>query len=85
MVSPQQKEQGETRLPALEFGGQPSVVGGYDYYFGSIEPSTIAPMMPGIQPIMVNNVTTRIAPQPLSSTANGGSKIAKINLPQPIV
>jgi hypothetical protein len=53
-------------------------------YFGSIEASTKAPIIPGIQPIMVNKVTTITAPQPLSNTARGGSKMAKISLPQPI-
>jgi hypothetical protein len=42
-------------------------------------------MMPGIQPIMVNKVTTKIAPQPLSNTARGGNMIAKISLPHPII
>ena len=41
---------------------------------------TKAPKTPGTHPQSVKNVTNKIAPQPLSKTANGGKRKQKINL-----
>lgn len=41
-------------------------------------------MTPGTQPMIVNKVTKRTGPHPLSSTASGGRKIHRRVRPHPI-
>lgn len=44
----------------------------------------MAAITPGTHPIQVKIVVNKIAPHPLSNTANGGKKIDNSALPKPI-
>ena len=46
---------------------------------------TNAPITPGTQPQQVSNKTINTEPQPLSITAKGGKKIAKITRKQDMI
>ena len=50
----------------------------------SFEHTTNAAIAPGTHPNRVRSATIRTVPQPLSSTANGGNRMHRRALPQPI-